>query len=418
MNEFSDQMVQVAVIGAGPYGLSIAAHLRKRGVEHRIFGRPMDNWRDHMPEGMLLKSDGFASNLYDPEHEFTLERFCADQGIPYADMGLPVSIETFTAYGLAFCKRMVPEVEENFVTHLSRLDGGFLLELDNGERITARRVVLAVGITHFAYTPECFAHLPEELASHSFEHHNLDRFKGRRVLVIGGGSSAIDLAGLLADKGADVTLAARRRSLNFHSMRLSNRRPLRQRMRHPDSGLGPGLQTWFYSNLPQLFYRLPEGLRLDLVKNSLGPSGGWFAKKHVEGRVPMLLGRTPQELSARGAHVCARLRSGDGVVSEFSADHIIAATGYKVDVARLPFLTERLRSGIKTTNGSPVLSSRFESSTPGLYFAGIAAASSFGPVMRFAYGAGFAARTISRRLEKVCSTRVVVSSARHVPVAS
>ncbi len=95
-------MLSTAIIGAGPYGLSVAAHFRRCGIPFRIFGRPMDSWLAHMPKGMMLKSDGFASNIYDPESEFTLGQFCAEHGIEYADSGIPVRLDTFTAYGLAF----------------------------------------------------------------------------------------------------------------------------------------------------------------------------------------------------------------------------------------------------------------------------------------------------------------------------
>ena len=91
-------MVETVIIGAGPYGLSIAAHLRNRGIPFRIFGRPMDSWGSHMPRGMFLKSDGFASNIYDPKGEFTLKQYCAERGINYADLGSPVALEAFTKY--------------------------------------------------------------------------------------------------------------------------------------------------------------------------------------------------------------------------------------------------------------------------------------------------------------------------------
>src|ERR1700693_1479549 len=113
-------MVNTAIIGAGPYGLSVAAHFRRRGIPFRIFGRPMDSWLNHMPKGMMLKSDGFASNIYDPDSEFTLKHFCAKRGIEYSDAGIPVRLETFSAYGLAFGERMLPELEDKLVVGLDR----------------------------------------------------------------------------------------------------------------------------------------------------------------------------------------------------------------------------------------------------------------------------------------------------------
>src|ERR1700682_3160564 len=95
----------IAIVGAGPYGLSLAAHLNQRGIPFRIFGFPMQVWRQQMPAGMHLKSDGFASDLYDPDRAFTLKRYCADRGIEYSDCGIPVRLDTFLAYALEFQQR-------------------------------------------------------------------------------------------------------------------------------------------------------------------------------------------------------------------------------------------------------------------------------------------------------------------------
>jgi thioredoxin reductase len=394
-------MLEIAIIGAGPYGLSIAAHFRRCGIPFRIFGRPMDIWREHMPKGMMLKSDGFASNLYDPDGEFTLRHFCVEQRIKYADLGLPVNLETFTAYGLAFKERMVPELEDTLVVDLNRSPEGFLLGLDSGELVTARRVVLAVGITHFGYVPGSLAHLPPQLLSHSSCHHDLNPFRGRSVVVIGGGASAIDLAGLLYDAEAEVKLVARKTSLRFHSMpRAGKPRPWWQQIRHPRSGLGPGLRSRFFADAPMLFHYLPERLRLDAVERNLGPSGGWFTKEKVVGRVPLLLGHTIERAEIQNGRARLQLRAIDGTSREILTEHIVTATGYRVDLNRLTFLSTEIRSKLKAVNGTPVLSSTFESSMPGLYFVGVAAANSFGPVMRFAFGAGFAARGLTRTMMK------------------
>src|SRR5580704_7606084 len=155
-------MIEAAIVGAGPYGLSIAAHLRRQGLPYRIFGPPMDSWLTHMPKGMMLKSDGFASNLSEPDGRMTLKDFCQEREIPYSDTAIPVSLDTFTAYGLAFKERIVPELENKMVTQVERMGDGYRLILSNGEQVRARHVILAVGITHFAYIPETIAHLPDE----------------------------------------------------------------------------------------------------------------------------------------------------------------------------------------------------------------------------------------------------------------
>lgn len=400
-------MINVAIVGAGPYGLSIAAHFRHRGVPFRIFGRPMDSWLSHMPQGMMLKSDGFASNIYDPDSEFTLRRFCTERGIEYSDTGLPVRLETFAEYGLAFRERMVPELEDKLVVRLDYTPGGFALRLDNGETLTARRVVLAVGITNFACVPHALTQLPPEFLSHSFCHHQLEKFRGRSVAVIGGGASALDLAALLDDAGAQVQLISRRCSLKFHSMPTGKPRSLWRRIRRPQSGLGPGLRSWFFSNAPAVVHFLPERLRLHLVRTTLGPSGGWFVKQKVIGEVPLLLGHTPYTADIQNGRLRLRLLAEDGTKRDVFTEHIIAATGYKVALERLAFLSPQIRSKLETADGAPVLSSSFESSVPGLYFVGLAAANSFGPLMRFAFGAGFAARNVTHTMMKFASRDLV-----------
>ena len=393
-------MLSTAIIGAGPYGLSVAAHLRRSGVPFRIFGRPMDSWLAHMPKGMMLKSDGFASNIYDPENAFTLGQFCAERGIEYADAGTPVRLETFAAYGLAFRDRMVPELEDKLVMQVERLGDGFQLRLEDGEMVHACSVVLAVGITHFDYVPENLAHLPTEFLSHSARHHEVESFRGRNVVVIGGGSSALDLAGLLHEAGADVQLVSRRQELKFHSQPTGRPRSRWQQIRHPQSGLGPGMRSIFFADAPLAFHYLPERFRVEAVRRTLGPSGGWFIRDKVIGKVPLHLGCTPQGAVIQNGKVHLWVRSAEGSEREIVSQHIISATGYKVDLERLKFVSSEIRSQVKTINGSPVLSSSFESSVPGIYFVGVAAANSFGPVMRFAFGAGFAARRITQALTK------------------
>jgi thioredoxin reductase len=404
-------MLEVAIIGAGPYGLSIAAHFRCVGIPFRIFGRPMDSWRAHMPKDMFLKSDGFASNIYDPGSEFTLRQFCEERGIKYADTENPVRLETFTAYGLAFKDRMVPELEDKLVLDVARLEGGFRLQLEDGEVVNARRVILAVGITHFERIPPELAHLQSEYLSHSSLHHDLESFRGRDIVVIGGGASATDLAGLLLEAGATVHLVVRQTKLRFHTVPSGKPRTFWQRIRHPQSALGPGLRSYFFAKAPMLFHYLPERIRVAAVRRSLGPSGGWFSKGKVIGRVPLLLGHWPERAEIQQGRVRLQLRTVHGDEREILTDHIIAATGYQVDLARLTFLSTEIRAKLKAVSGTPVLSSSFESSIPGLFFVGVAAANSFGPLMRFACGAEFAARLLTRTLLKLLSRVPAASSA-------
>lgn len=389
-------MLEAAIVGAGPYGLSIAAHLRPTGVRYRVFGRPMDSWISHMPKGMLLKSDGFASNLSDPDGQFTLKQFCLERGIAYADMGTPVRLDTFSAYGLAFRERFVPGLENRLVSRIEPHNSGFLLTLQNGETEVSKRVILAVGITHFWHVPDSLQHLPCEFLSHSFGISDVAAFRGRNVAVIGAGASAIDLAGLLHEAGASVQLIAREKALTFHEKTATDRpRSLWQQARSPSSGLGPGLRSRFFADAPGVFHRLPQRYRIQTTRTFLGPAGGWFAKEKVIGKVPLVLGFAPFRAELAGNQVCLHLRDQDGAERSVQVDHIIAATGYRVDLKRLAFLSPALCEKIKTVEGAPILSRSFQSSLRGFYFVGLAAANSFGPVMRFACGAPYTARCLA-----------------------
>jgi thioredoxin reductase len=380
----------VVVIGAGPYGLSIAAHLRAQQLSFRIFGEPMASWRDHMPRGMSLKSEGFASDLYDPQGRFTLRHYCTEKGLPYNDVGAPIPLETFSAYGLEFQRRMVPELETTLVTHASRVPEGFSIMTAKGDRVLTPAVVMATGITHFDYIPPEFAGLGPEIITHSYAHSDLAKFSGRSVAVLGAGSSAVDIAALLHEAGAKVELVARRDAINFHAPTIEPR-PMLQRMMAPRSGLGLGWRSRLCTDAPLLFHKMPESFRLRVVRNHLGPAPGWFMTQRVVGRFPLHLGTTIESLTEHGGRARLALRSRAGAQSELTVDHVIAATGYRPALERLPFLEPNLRGQIRTTGGAPALNTVFESSVPGLYMAGLASANSFGPLARFAYGARFTA---------------------------
>lgn len=393
----------IAVIGAGPYGLSIAAHLKAHKVDFRIFGNPMHTWMTQMPKGMRLKSEGFASSLYDPESSFTLSDYCQEQNIPYSDIGLPVPLETFTAYGLEFQKRLVPELENKLIASLEKVAEGFRISLEDGEVFSAKRVVVAVGICHFGYIPPVLASLPEEFVTHSSRHSDVEHFKGREIAVVGAGASALDLVALLHEAGASVQLIARKPTIRFHDPPGKKPPTLSERLRRPMTGIGPGWKLFFCANTPWAFHRLPEGYRLESVKKILGPAPGWFIKEQVAGKVPFHLGANIEKASVQSGRVQLELTNGNSTRKTIVADHVIAATGYKVDLGRLSFLSSDLQASIRSIEHTPLLSSNFESSVPGLYFVGTSAANAFGPVMRFAFGAGYTARHLSEHLAKASS---------------
>jgi hypothetical protein len=176
------------------------------------------------------------------------------------------------------------------------------------------------------------------------------------------------------------------------------RRSLIESNRSPMTGLGPGWRSLFCTDAPLLFHKLPERLRLEITRRHLGPAAGWFVKEQVAGRVPFHLGMLVDQVKVQDGRAQLQLVGGDGVRRTLGTDHVIAATGYKVDLRRLAFLSPKMRAGIRSVEQTPILSSAFESSIPGLYFVGAASANSLGPVARFAFGAGFTSRRLSRRL--------------------
>ena len=395
----SEPRVDVAVVGAGPYGLSIAANFLATERSLRIFGRPMHTWTSAMPLGMMLKSDGFASNLSGPGGGLTLSSYCRDRGIPYSDSVDPVSLATFVAYGQEFQRHFVPRLETVDIQHVQRDGDGFKLTTEEGEQVLARGVVLAVGVTHFRVVPKELSSLDPSLATHSADHHRLDRFAGRKVAVIGAGSSAANLAAALIDAGAAATIVTRSRELGFDAAPVPGEKSLLAALRHPSSPLGPGWRSRLASDLPQLYRHLPAGLRLTVLHRHLGPRSAWYLRDKVIGRADILTDSRLVRAAPAADGVRLELVDTSGTSRSLDVDHVIAATGYWPQIARLRFLDEALRRSVRHVAGVPVLSHNFETSVPGLYAAGLAAAGSFGPLLRFVAGADFTARTICRHLQ-------------------
>ncbi len=408
--------VEVAIVGAGPYGLSLAAHLRKAGVSVRQFGLPMQLWRDFMPVGMFLNSQGFASNLSDPDHTHTLEAFCKATGRAYAGYGLPVPLDTFVAYGQWFRAELVPDVEEVLVADVARAGGGFEVSLANSEQVRASKVVVAIGVEAFAHVPEPLSALPSSVCTHSSAHTNLGAFKGHNVIVVGAGQSALESAALLHEKGASVQLVARKDKLAWNGPPLPLDRPLPQRLREPESGLGSGWATWFYSNHPGLFRRLPRSTRVYRARTALGPAGATWLRSRVEGQFPVLTGYSVTWARTQDGGVRLGLAGAGGSSREVAADHVIAGTGYRTDLTRLSFLGDQMLSGLRTVpgTGSSVVGRDYQTSIPGLYVIGPAVAPTMGPVMRFVYGSEHAATSVARQLagSAVSRSRAAVAAGR------
>jgi pyridine nucleotide-disulfide oxidoreductase len=380
--------VDAAIIGAGPYGISVAAHLRAAGVETRLFGKTMAFWRSHMPAGMLLRSAWEATHIADPGGRLTLDAYAAERGAP---VPTPIPLADFVDYGEWFRKGAALEVDSRLVRTVGKNGGGFDLELEDGAVLGARSVIVATGVQHFAWRPPEFAGLPPDRLSHSSEHAGFAKFEGRRVTVLGGGQSAAESAALLHEAGADVELVLRKSQLRWLAPgRLATQRSLR-RVLYPPSDVGPPGLNWVVA-MPDLFRSLPTRLQPAVSNRVLRPAVSDWLRPRLD-NVPLRIGRTIVDARSDGEAVTLTLDDG----SSREIDHLLLATGFRVDVSRLPFLGE-LAGSLQLVDGAPRLGRGFESTVAGLHFVGAAATESFGPIMRFVAGTGYAARAVTARL--------------------
>jgi FAD-dependent urate hydroxylase len=392
--------IDVAIVGAGPYGLSLAAHLKAAGISYRQFGSPMRLWTALMPKGMFLKSQGFASNLSDPRGSHTLEAFCKATDRPYRHYALPVALDIFVSYGHWFREELGLEVEQTDVTGVTQAGPAFEVTLATGETLKARRVVVAIGVEAFAFVPSPLAELPAELCTHASAHDDLAVFDGKEVVVVGAGQSALESAALLHENGAKVRLLARRQQVAWNGQPLPLDRPLLQRLKEPESGLGSGWATWFYSNHPEFFRRLPRQTRVFRARTALGPAGASWLRERVQGQFPVDSGHVVNRAEALDSRVVLAVTGPAGTTERVSADHVIAGTGYRTDLSRLSFLDAGLRGRLSVVegSGSPAVDGGYQTAVPGLYVIGPAVAQTMGPVMRFVFGSAHAATTVSRQL--------------------
>ena len=387
----------VAIIGAGPYGLSVAAHLAARGVASRVFGQPMSFWSGIAAAGSrrYLKSYCFGTNLSTPR-----------PGYSYADYNLPRGLETFEPcpignfanYGQWFQQQNVPWVEPVEVRSVTRREGRFHLTLTSEETLSASEVILATGLSGFAHTPAVFAALPAALCTHTSQVRSFGAFAGRHVAVIGAGQSALEAAALLHEAGAHPQLLVRDPALHWHQ-RVLQQRNLWRRIRSPITGLGTGPKAWALTNFPGAMHRVPAPLRTRFVRSHLSAEGAWWLRERVEGLVPIRLSTSVTDAREVAGQAELTLQdAGSGRVEPLRVDHVIAGSGYTVDVDRMTVLDAPLRAAIRRIAGAPQLDASFESSVPGLRIVGPATAMSFGPLFRFVVGAGYTASTIADRL--------------------
>jgi FAD-dependent urate hydroxylase len=377
----------VAVIGAGPYGLSAGAYLKGKGLGVRVFGEPMEFWAKKMPAGMLLRSPRAASNIGDPGNKASLEAYEAANGVaPKARL----PIETFVNYGRWFTEQLGSSLDQTWVREVNRDGSRFRLDLQNGQTVTARRVVVAAGIGPFAKVPEPFKSLPVPNRSHCYEGRQPAEFANKRVVVIGAGQSALESAALLHEAGAQVEVIAR-----ISELRWIGRHPVLHKLGpiskilYSKFDVGPAGISRLVS-FPNIVRRVPMPLKDKIRRRAVRAAGApWLKTRLIP--VKMTIGHAVRSATFDGKDVTLRLDDG----TERHVDHVLLGTGYGVDLDRYGFMPASLTAQVERIEGYPTLATGFESSVPGLHFVGAAAAKTFGPLLYFVAGTEFASKNLA-----------------------
>jgi hypothetical protein len=347
-------------------------------------------WENQMPVGMCLRSNWGASHIADPKQELTLDAYCRQNG---SHISKPIPLERFVDYGRWYQSQAVRDLERRNVLNIDLDARGFKVVMADGEEFTARRVVVAAGISAFAARPAEFAGIPSALASHTSEHNNLRKFKGRRVAVLGAGQSALESAALLNEAGIQVEVIARKKTLNWVGLHAKlHHLGVLSKMLYSTRDVGPAGISRLVA-MPHLFRRFPRDFQDRAAYRAIRPAGAGWLQSRISG-LPITLGRKVVAATVAGSEL--RLRLDDG--TERLVDHALLATGFRVDVSRYPFLSQSLSKQLETVGGFPVLRRGLESSIPGLHFVGKPAAWSFGPLLGFVSGAEFASNELIRSI--------------------
>lgn len=382
----TQEIYDVVIVGAGPYGLSVAANLLKKKLRVAIFGKPMSFWRNHIPQGMLLRSRWWANSLSDPAKKYTITNYFESIGIQPYD---PIPEEVLCEYGLWFQRHAVPTIDETYVRKIKKQNDFFVVSLMDGRTVMAKSVIMATGLAYFAYRPEIFTHIPEKFVSHTVDNRPFSQFTNKTVVVIGSGQSALENAALMSEQGITVHVI-HRSPLRFTT---PEKKSLYYKIRYPRAGITDGWDKWLLERFPYVFHGLPQWLKNIYIqgKGANGPIGTYWLKPRIKNVI--FHSQTYVEVAEV---ISGRLHLILSDQTSIVADHIVLATGYRIDVSRLPMLDKALVKDIQTYRGNPKLQRNFESSVQGLYFTGISSAVSFGPLYRFVTGVDATAKKLAR----------------------
>ncbi len=391
MSRMPDRL-DVAVVGAGPFGLSVAAHLPQRKV--RVFGEPMQTWRTRMPPDMLLRSDWEETSLSAPADRGAIDVWARATGEQRQE---PIPLQLFLRYADWFRQTFVRESDPAEVVDVERGGGVLRVTTSAGDEVDAARVVIAVGVTPFPYAPPPFDAAMGDGVTFAIESQDYSAYRGGRVVVVGGGQGGLESAALALRAGAEVELVVRSRLRWFTDREpYRPRGPLRRRLyrlAYPVVGYGPPLLNRLALH-PDAFAALPAPLRRRVATRILRAGGSPWVRSVVEGRIAV----------TEGVAVTGVQRGGDGVDLQLSdgssrrADAVIVSAGFRFALDRLTFLSPSVKAAITVRDGWPVLDRCFRSTDPDVLFVGFAAERRFGPIARFVSGSRFTAHRARKAL--------------------
>lgn len=368
-------MLDVIIIGAGPYGISVAAHAVAKKLSYKLFGYPMDFWKNRMPQNMFIRTPHDLVSFSDPRRELTIQNFASATNTKIVS---PLPRTVFVSYAFWFAEKSGITFTPELIQTLSREDGFYSVVTEGGERFDARNIVIATGIKDFKYIPDQFNVLPSTLVSHTLGFTSFEQFRNKEIVVYGSGQSAWEAAALLRQEKAKVHLVFRAKA--------------------PVYG-GNRLQEVVLKGIGNMFYQLPGIFKKKLwqIASATVPIAH-FLKSYVEGKVPQMNGVSIVQADEVDGKVRLKLSSG----MEMEADHVIVASGFKINMNRLSFLDSWLLSEIEREEGLeqfPKLNKNFESSSKGLYFAGPLSSRSHGPTFQFILGLEKTAKTIIKAIQ-------------------
>jgi FAD-dependent urate hydroxylase len=377
--------IDVAVVGAGPFGLSVAAHLAH--LRARAFGAPMQTWRTRMPPDMRLRSDWEETSLSAPGDRGSIDIWSRATGEPREE---PIPLHKFLRYADWFRESFVPENDPGDVAHVERAAGVFRITTAAGDEADARRLVVAVGVTPFPHAPSPFDAAMGERIGFAIDSQDYEAYRGGRVVVVGGGQGGLEAAALARRAGAEVEIVIRSQLRWFTDREpYRPRGPLQRRiyrLAYPVVGYGPPPLNRLALH-PDAFAALPGPLRRRAAGRILRAGGSPWVRGEIEGRVRVTEGVAVTGVERRDGYI--RLELSDG--STRDADAVVVSAGFRFALDRIGFLSPAVRAGIAVRHGWPVLDRYFRSSDPDLLFVGFAAERRFGPIARFVSGSRFTA---------------------------